>query len=206
MKLIKLSVIIALIVLSAELKAESGVRSWHVRSGMFNYNHAGIVSQSGSGSAAIQLEWSYYNTLYDATILSYKRIVNDSDRTLYQAFSAGVRYFPLNAAYSTLYQTQEETISYDVSHTFYTDISVTFGRYLISVFGNPPIYDLSSDFIGASFAAGWSYQLTMSVAFDVQVAFGYAIGFNSPVAFSASDNTILMGITLIYGNQKFGSV
>ena len=181
----------------------SRVKSFTFRSGLFNYQQSGIVSQSGSGARYLNFEWCYFNTFYDGTILSYKRVVDDTDRTLYQAFSTGMRYFPLNAGYSTEYLTDQETISYDMGHSFYLDGGVSLGRYLISVFGNPPIYDLSSDFLGLSLGAGWIYQVTSNVSFDLHFNFGYVFGFNSPVAFNATDTSLLLGISVTYGNQRF---
>lgn len=179
------------------------VKSFTFRSGLFNYQQSGIVNQSGSGARYLNFEWCYFNTFYDGTILSYKRVVDDSDRTLYQAFSTGMRYFPLNGGYSTEYMTDRENITYDMSHSLYLDGGISLGRYLISVFGNPPIYDLSSDFIGLSLGAGWIYQITSNMSFDLNFNFGYVFGFNSPVAFNATDMSLLLGISITYGNQRF---
>ena len=199
----KEKILIAILLWSFSLAGLARVRSVSARSGMFSYSQSGIIAKTGESSTSLQLEWCYYNSFYDGTLFSYKRVIDNTDRTLYQAFSSGIRYYPLNGAYSTEYMTDRENITYDYGHTVYTDISLSFGRYLISVFGNPPIYDLSSDFIGISAGAGWAYQLTTNFSIDLQFNFGYSVGFNSPVVFNATDTSIMLGVVFIYGSQRF---
>ena len=114
------------------------VQSISVKSGLFNYKQEGIVTQKGTGSSYLNLEWNYFSSLYSSTIVNYKRVLGTDNRALYQSFSTGVRFFPFNSAYSTEYLLDRETVSYDYNLSLYFDVSFAIGRYLISVFGDPP--------------------------------------------------------------------
>lgn len=162
--------------------------------GYMSYGQQGVDPKTGTNSSNVGLEWAHF-TKKDLAVYTGYRIAQDSatKRTLYQAGSAGVRYFPRTLGMPTSSFRNLSVIKYDFSFKPHVDMGVVMGRYLVNTVFNLDAADYSSEFWGLALGAGVTYGLAERYALDLKASYEYDKGYG-PLDFSATTMFVLLGM------------
>ncbi len=165
--------------------------------GLLNYTISALEESFVGSELAMGLEWQYFTSKVNMIYLGY-RTASDSktQRTLYQASTFGARFFPITTGVPVESDHGMSKINYDFIFKPYLEGGLALGRYLVQTAGNPPVYDISSDFLGIALGTGMVIGLFHSLNLDLFLTYESDRGFNSPVAMTAS--TLHMGLGLVY--------
>lgn len=165
-----------------------------VSSGYMSYTQAGVDPKTGTNSSNIAVEWAHF-TKKDLAIFSMYRIAQDAatKRTLYQAGTAGLRYYPFTLGMPTSSYRNQSVIKYDFAWKPYVDMGLVAGRYLVSTVFNLDAADYSSEFWGVALGLGITYGIGERYALDLKATYEYDVGYG-PLDFTATTLFVLLGM------------
>jgi hypothetical protein len=162
--------------------------------GYMSYGQAGVDPKTGTNSSNLGLEWAHF-TKKDLAVYSAYRIAQDSasKRTLYQAGSAGVRYFPRTLGMPIGSFRNLSVVKYDFSFKPHVDMGLVMGRYLVNTVFNLDAADYSSEFWGVALGGGVTYGIAERYALDLKASYEYDVGYG-PLDFTATTLFVLLGM------------
>lgn len=163
-------------------------------SGYMSFSQAGVDPKTGTNSSNVGLEWAHF-TKRDLAVTTGYRIAQDSatKRTLYQAGSAGLRYFPRTLGMPISSFRNLSVVKYDFTFKPHVDMGLVMGRYLVNTVFNLDAADYSSEFWGVALGGGVTYGLAERYALDLKASYEYDVGYG-PLDFTATTLFVLLGM------------
>lgn len=167
--------------------------SFLLKTGLIHYQQFGIDPKSNNNYTNATLEWDHFIKHNYSSIVSYKIALDaSSSRTMYQAGSAGLRFFPFTLGAPIKLSRGLNFIKYDFLLKPYVEMGASLGRYLIKTFGKLQAFDASSEFYGIYAGTGTLISISEKYAIDINLCFEYENGYG-PLEFSAVTFFGLMG-------------
>ena len=146
-----------------------------VRVGYMSVKSAGVLTNSDTLLSNLQLEYDrMYTPRFDIRIGGRFAQNSKISRMQVEEFLVGTRYYPLSLATDFAGPVASYSLRWKFAYKPYVETQGVFGHYVGSVIGDPPVYDLASDYMAVGFGAGCKFQIMNGIAIDV--GFNYQKG------------------------------